>query len=80
MTALMAAPAAAAFADMHPEPAADRLGLGQLVLILELDPLLFDLPAALAPLIKRRVELLVNRPLRRPAMTMITMLITRPPP
>ena len=44
MAALMAAPATAALADMHSEPTTKALGLGQLVLILVLDPLLQDLP------------------------------------
>ena len=78
MTALMAAPAAAALTDMHRKPATDRPWLGQLVLILELDPLLANLPTALAPLRQRRVNLLIDLA-RRLAVSMPTVLITGPP-
>ena len=77
VTALMPAPAAAALADMHSEPAAQPPRLGQLVLILVLGPLLLDLPAALAPRRMRRVELLINL-LWRLTMTMPPVLLTRP--
>src|SRR5205823_6313523 len=69
VAALMAAPTTGALADMHREATTDRPWLGQLVLILVLDPLLQDLPTALAPLTKRRVELLINLP-RRLTVTM----------
>lgn len=72
MTSLMATPTAAALADMHPKPPADRPGLGQLVLILKLDPLVLDLPATLTTTDQRRVELLIHLPgrlmMRMPAM------------
>ena len=64
---------------MHREPATERPRLGQLVLILVLDPLLHDLPTTLTPRLKRRVELLVDLP-RRLAMTMPAVLIPRPTP
>ena len=78
MTALMPAPAAAALADMHREPATQPPRLGKLILILVLDPLLLDLPATLTPRDKRRVQLLIDLP-RRLTMTMPAVIITRPP-
>jgi hypothetical protein len=45
---------------MHSKPTADRSRLGQLILILVLDPLLHDLPTALAPIRQRCVKLLIN--------------------
>jgi hypothetical protein len=76
MTALTATPAAAALANVHSEPTTNPLGLGQLVLILELDPLLHDLPTALAPIHKRRIELLIDLH-RRLTMTMPPVLLAR---
>ena len=66
MTALMAAPTAAALADVHSEPATNRARLGQFVLILQLRPFVLDLPATLAPRSERRVELLTDLPKRLP--------------
>ena len=74
----MAAPAAAALADMHGEPAAHPPRLRQLILILELDPLLEDLPATLTPIPKQRLVLLINLP-RRLTVTMPAVITTRPP-
>ena len=79
MMALMPAPATAALPDMHSEPPTHPPRLGQLVLILVLDPVFLDLPATLAPRPERRVELLINLP-RRLAMTMPTVITTRPAP
>jgi hypothetical protein len=79
MTALMPPPATAARSDMHSEPATHTPRLGQLVLILELDPVLLDLPTTLTPRQKRRVELLINLA-RGLAMPMPTVIITRPTP
>ena len=79
MTALMPATATAALADMHSEPPTDPPGLGQVVLILVLDPVFLDLAATLAPWPERRVQLLINLP-RRLAMPMPAVLITRPAP
>ncbi len=77
MTALMTAPAAATLADMHPKPATDRSGLGQLVLVLKLAALMLDLPATLTPINQQRIELLIHLP-RRLAMTMLAVIIPRP--
>lgn len=78
MTSLVAAPAATALANMNREATTDRSRLGQLLLILVLDPLLQDLPTALAPIHKRRIELLIYPP-RRLTMPMPAVLPTRPP-
>jgi hypothetical protein len=56
---------------------ANRPRLGQLVLILKLDPLLLDLPTTPAPRVKRRVEFLIDLP-RRLAMTMLAVPLPRP--
>ena len=77
MTALMAAPTTPALADMHSEPTTHPPRLGQLVLILILAAHMIDLPAALTPRSKRRVELLID-PFWRLAVTIATVLITRP--
>ena len=79
MPALMTTPATAALADMHREPAAHPPRLRQLILILELDPLLEDLPATLTPIPKQRLVLLINLP-RRLTVTMPAVITTRPPP
>jgi hypothetical protein len=73
----MPASAAAALADMHSEPAAQPPRLGQLVLILVLGALVLDLPAALAPRRKRRLELLIEL-IWRLTVTMPPVLLTRP--
>jgi hypothetical protein len=57
-------------ADMHSEPTTEPPRLGQLILILVLDPVMLDLPATLTPRRERRVELLIDLP-RRLAMTML---------
>jgi len=62
----MAAPTAAALADVHSEPATNRARLGQFVLILKLRPFVLDLPATLASRSERRVELLIDHPRRLP--------------
>lgn len=77
MTALVAATTTGTFADVHREPPSDRPRLGQLILVLVLDPLLLDLPATLTPRRQRRVELLVDL-LRRLAMTMPAVPLSRP--
>jgi hypothetical protein len=64
---------------MHSKPTTDPPRLGQLILILVLDPVLLDLTATLTPRLQRRVELLINLP-RRLAMPVPTMLIPRPAP
>lgn len=79
MTALVAAPAAATLADTHPEPATDRPGLGQLILVLKLAALVLDLPATLAPIDQRRVKLLIDLA-RRLAVTMLAVIIPRAAP
>jgi hypothetical protein len=73
----MTAPATRTFADMDSEPATDRPRLGQLVLILKLDPLLLDLPTTPTPRPERRDELLIHLP-RRLAMTMLAVLTELP--
>ena len=79
MTALMPATTTPTLADMHSEPTTEPPRLGQLVLILVLDPVMLDLPATLTPRRERRVELLIDLP-RRLAMTMPTVLLPRPAP
>lgn len=60
MAALVAAPAAAAAADLDLDPAAERPRLGDLLLILVGDPVELDLPAAFAAVGKRGAERLVD--------------------
>jgi len=75
----MAAPAKPTRADVHREPAAQHPRLRQLILTLKLDPVLDCLPATPTPRLKQRVELLINLA-RRLAMSMPTVIITRPAP
>ena len=75
MAALMPMPATPAAADEHTDLAADRSRLGQLLLPLRDNPLMLDLPAALAPIRNQRLERLINLPGRRP-MAVTAMLIT----
>ena len=79
MTALMPAPATRALPDVHSEPTTDPPRLGQLILILVLDPVLLDLTATLTPRLQWRVELLIDLPWRL-AMPMATVIIPRPAP
>jgi hypothetical protein len=78
MATLVTAPTSTALADMHREAAAHPPRLGQLVLILVLNPLLLDLSATRATIDQRRLELLIDLP-RRLTVTMPAVLITRPP-
>ena len=77
MAALMAPSTTRARPDMHAKPPTHRSRIRQLILVLILDPLLDDLPTALAPRNQRRVELLINSSARL-SMPMPAVLLARP--
>jgi hypothetical protein len=60
MAALLPASAALATTDMHGVAAAVRTRFGQLLLVLVDGALVANLSAALAPILKRRLEPLIN--------------------